>query len=230
MAPARLRIVYCSILNRDITLVSYRHDVNELAELGIVEILEEVKASIRSLPESSYEQKFTYPFEKVQVFVLIDQGITYLCITECTDSNYLPFSCLNRVREQFSEQPSLVSRSYRANEDEFDRDFCPVLVQIVDDFNSGRADKLSQVQEQIEDVKKIMLHNVERVIDRGERLDDLLSKAEELESQGQDFRRNTHQVYVQARCRNLKLWLLIGFMFAVFLTVVILFATGVIKS
>lgn len=230
MARARLRIVYSSILNRDITLVSYRDNVDELADLGLLEILEEVKASIKSSEESSFEQKFTYPFETVQVHVLIDRGITYLCITELTNSHYLPFSFLNRVREQFSEQPSLISRSYRANEDEFDRDFRPVLVQIVDDFNSGRADKLSQVEEQIEDVKRIMLHNVEKVMDRGERLDDLLSKTEELESQGQDFRRQTRQVYVQARCRNLKLWLLIGVMFAVFATIVILFATGVIKS
>lgn len=42
---------------------------------------------------------------------------------------------------------------------------------------------MSQVENQIEDVKRIMLHNVEKVMDRGERLDDLLTKTEELESQ-----------------------------------------------
>lgn len=123
-----------------------------------------------------------------------------------------------------------------------------------DDFNSGRGDKLSQVEEQIEDVKRVMLHNVEKVMDRGEKLDDLLTKTEELESQvnhvpsfnilvcftfldnyflifqGQDFRRQARAVFVQARCRNLKLWLVIGSMFSVFVTIVILFATGVIKS
>lgn len=61
MARARLRIAYSSILNRGITLVSYR---DESTDLGLVEILEEVKLSIKSLEDSSYEQKFTYPFEK----------------------------------------------------------------------------------------------------------------------------------------------------------------------
>lgn len=49
-----------------------------------------------------------------------------------------------------------------------------------DDFNSGRADKMSEVEEQIDDVREVMLMNIERLLDRGERLDDLLSKAEEL--------------------------------------------------
>lgn len=41
---------------------------------------------------------------------------------------------------------------------------------------------MSQLHAQVEDVKQIMLDNVEKVIERGERLDDLLSKTEDLES------------------------------------------------
>ncbi len=67
----------------------------------------------------------------MQVHVLIDKGIVFLCITKQTERQYLPFAFLLRVRDTFSEQPSLISRSYRAGEDEFDRDFKPVLVQIL---------------------------------------------------------------------------------------------------
>lgn len=41
---------------------------------------------------------------------------------------------------------------------------------------------MSQLHAQVEDVKQIMLENVEKVLERGERLDDLLSKTEDLES------------------------------------------------
>jgi len=41
---------------------------------------------------------------------------------------------------------------------------------------------VSQIHNQVEDVKRIMLDNVEKVIERGERLDDLLTKTENLES------------------------------------------------
>jgi hypothetical protein len=42
---------------------------------------------------------------------------------------------------------------------------------------------VSQIRNQVEDVKRIMLDNVEKVMERGERIDDLLSKTENLESQ-----------------------------------------------
>lgn len=42
---------------------------------------------------------------------------------------------------------------------------------------------MSQIRNQVEDVKQIMLANVEKVIERGDRLDDLLTKTENLESQ-----------------------------------------------
>lgn len=41
---------------------------------------------------------------------------------------------------------------------------------------------MSKLRAQVEDVKQIMLDNVDKVIGRGERLDDLLSKTEDLES------------------------------------------------
>jgi predicted nucleotidyltransferase len=42
---------------------------------------------------------------------------------------------------------------------------------------------VSQIRTQVEDVKQIMMDNVEKVIERGERLDEILSKTENLESQ-----------------------------------------------
>lgn len=41
---------------------------------------------------------------------------------------------------------------------------------------------MSLLHAQVEDVKQVMLDNVEKVLERGERLDDLLSKTEDLES------------------------------------------------
>lgn len=46
---------------------------------------------------------------------------------------------------------------------------------------------MSAVEEQIEDVKQVMLNNVEKIISRGERLEDLRNKTEELEARVMDF-------------------------------------------
>lgn len=236
----RLNILYCSISNNNVTLVSHQNEVAGCSDSD--EALEEVLAEVLETTkyyneldnfggQSSQEQKLTLKVgSDWKAHFLIDRGIIFTCITKFTDSHYLPFAFLHDVREKFSEQPSLISRSYRAGEDEFDRDFRPVLVQIMDDFNSGRADKISQVDEQIEDIKEVMLQNVEKIMERADALADLLSKTEDLKSQGVDFRVAARQVFVQSRCRNLKLWLVILFLFSLFVTIVILFVTGVIKT
>lgn len=50
------------------------------------------------------------------------------------------------------------------------------------DFNVGQGDKISALQSHVNDVKQIMLENVQKVLERGECLDDLLSKTEDLEA------------------------------------------------
>ena len=49
------------------------------------------------------------------------------------------------------------------------------------DFNV-QGDKITKLQAQVEDVKQVMLENINKVIERGESLDVLLSKTEDLEA------------------------------------------------
>lgn len=49
---------------------------------------------------------------------------------------------------------------------------------------------MSAVQQQVDEVKGIMTQNIEKVLERGEKLDDLLDKTEELESSVSNFKMN----------------------------------------
>jgi hypothetical protein len=68
---------------------------------------------------------------RFQVHVLIENGIAYTCVTYLTNKHYLPFSFLETMKKKFLESPSLHSRAVTANENEFDRDFCPVIASTV---------------------------------------------------------------------------------------------------
>lgn len=41
---------------------------------------------------------------------------------------------------------------------------------------------MSQLQQQVDEVRGVMTQNIDRILERGERLDDLLSKSENLEA------------------------------------------------
>jgi len=66
-----------------------------------------------------------------QVNVLTENGIAYTCVTYLTNKHYFPFAFLETVRKKFLEVPSLRTRAVTASEDEFDRDFYPIIAQVV---------------------------------------------------------------------------------------------------
>lgn len=66
-----------------------------------------------------------------QVHVLIENGIAYTCVTYLTNKRYFPFVFLETVRKKFLEVPSLRTRALTASENEFDRDFYPIIAQVV---------------------------------------------------------------------------------------------------
>ena len=63
----------------------------------------------------------------------------------------------------------------------------------------GKQDAIGNVQNEIENVRGIMTENIERVLERGERIDLLIDKTDRLGGTAQDFR-------VSSRGLRRKMW------------------------
>ncbi|XP_066992828.1 vesicle-associated membrane protein 7 [Anabrus simplex] len=226
MGTLRTQILFACIHYNDNTLVSHQIDTDNFTDT-IQYFLQ--YALTEQLREGPKNKKLSFPIDRLQIHMLIDNDSwTYTCITPEKGSQLLAFNFLESVKSKFYEIPSLLSRSPTAAQNEFDRDFGPILASFMHEFNSGRGDKMSLLQSQVEDVKQVMLENVEKIIDRGEKLEDLLSKTEDLEAHGSGFRQLTREVHARAKCKNLKMWLIIGSFLGIILTFALLIATGVI--
>lgn len=46
----------------------------------------------------------------------------------------------------------------------------------------SKSDNVAKLRSQVDEVKDVMTQNIERVLDRGEKLDDLVDKTEDLEA------------------------------------------------
>jgi hypothetical protein len=46
----------------------------------------------------------------------------------------------------------------------------------------SKSDNVSKLRSQVDEVKDVMTQNIERVLERGEKLDDLVDKTEDLEA------------------------------------------------
>lgn len=74
----------------------------------------------------------------------------------------------------------------------------------------GKQDAISNVQADIDNVKGIMTENIERVLERGERIDLLVDKTDRLGVGAHDFRVRSRGLKRQMWWKNVKLMVLLG--------------------
>ncbi|XP_034047469.1 vesicle-associated membrane protein 8 isoform X4 [Thalassophryne amazonica] len=95
-------------------------------------------------------------------------------------------------------------------------------------FEAGSPSKLDQVQGQVNEVKVILKDNINKVLERGDRLDDLIGKTNDLQESADSFQRTSTRVARKYWWKNIKMMIIIGVIVLIILILIILAATKVI--
>ncbi|XP_053573782.1 vesicle-associated membrane protein 8 [Bombina bombina] len=91
-------------------------------------------------------------------------------------------------------------------------------------------DRVRDLQSEVEGVKNIMSQNVERILARGENLDHLRNKTEDLEASSEHFKTTSQKVARKYWWKNAKMIAIICVVVGIILLLIILLATGVIPT
>ncbi|XP_057688747.1 vesicle-associated membrane protein 8 [Corythoichthys intestinalis] len=91
-----------------------------------------------------------------------------------------------------------------------------------------QIDKVQSLKSEVDGVKHIMTQNVDRILARGERLDDLMGKSEDLQDGAKHFKHTSHKVARSYWWKNVKLIIVIVVVVLIIVLIIILLATGVI--
>ncbi|KAK4778245.1 hypothetical protein SAY87_018432 [Trapa incisa] len=82
--------------------------------------------------------------------------------------------------------------------------------------------KLAKVKAQVSEVKGVMMENIEKVLDRGEKIELLVDKTENLRSQAQDFRQQGTKMKRKMWIQNMKIKLIVfGIVIALILIIIL---------
>jgi vesicle-associated membrane protein 7 len=167
----------------------------------------------------------------VTFHVMIDGGLIYLCASESDNGKRQAYAFLNEIKRQFLSG-SLAHRAHFAEEGELNRDFSPVLASQMERFSQeGSGDQISTLQSQVEEVKGVMTQNIERVLERGQRLEDLMDKTNDLEAHAATFKKTSSRVQHRMWWRNTR-WTIILIAVSILVVgiiiIIILFSTGVL--
>jgi len=167
----------------------------------------------------------------VTLHVMVETGLIYLCASESDVGKRQPYAFLNEIKRQFLSG-SLAHRAQFAEEGELNRDFEQVLANNMERFSAdGGGDQISTLQSQVEEVKGVMTQNIERVLERGQRLEDLMDKTTDLEANAATFKKTSGRVQRKMWWRNTR-WTIILVVVSIIVVgiiiLIILFSTGVL--
>mmetsp|Transcript_18653 Transcript_18653/g.31347 ORF Transcript_18653/g.31347 Transcript_18653/m.31347 type:complete len:220 (+) Transcript_18653:55-714(+) len=168
---------------------------------------------------SETNSRFTYTCDHHNFNFVVEDGYTFLCVAEEALGRQIPFAFLQRLKEDFLGANGKTAAGVASNRQ---LTYGPRLKELVDAASKNPEElcKVLQVKQQMEEVKNIMMDNIEKVLDRGDRIELLVDKTEELRFQADTFYRSGRDLRRKMWWNNIKMKILIAFIiFAIALVI-----------
>ncbi|KAI8563403.1 hypothetical protein RHMOL_Rhmol03G0109000 [Rhododendron molle] len=203
---------------------------------------------LQKLPSNS--SKYTYSCDGHTFNFLLDSGFVFLVVADESVGRSVPFVFLERVKDDFKQRYGASIRTddphpLADDEDEdddlfedrfsiaynLDREFGPRIKEHMQYCmnHPDEISKLSKLRTQITEVKGIMMDNIEKVLDRGEKIELLVDKTENLQFQADSFQRQGRQLRRKMWLQSLQMKLMVGGVILVLIVILWLIACGGFK-
>eukprot|EP00298_Acanthocystis_sp_HF-20_P010836 c19076_g1_i4.p1 GENE.c19076_g1_i4~~c19076_g1_i4.p1 ORF type:complete len:227 (+),score=46.38 c19076_g1_i4:27-683(+) len=190
--------------------------------------MEVVAQKILQTISSENDQRMSYSHEQFIFNILVQGGVTYLSLSQEQFGRRRPFAFLNDISQRFNVAHGSTVRT--AQRSAFQNSFGKVLKERVQYYSTrSEADLISKVQTDIEDLKQVVVKSLEKVMERGEKLEVLESKANNLSTQSKRFQKNATSIRRQECWKNCKINIIIGIIILIVLAIIIAAICGSIK-
>mmetsp|Transcript_11086 Transcript_11086/g.33079 ORF Transcript_11086/g.33079 Transcript_11086/m.33079 type:complete len:227 (+) Transcript_11086:214-894(+) len=154
--------------------------------------------------------KMSYVYDQYVFHYLCDDGILYLCM--CDDANNdrrrVPFAFLEDVKQRFRAAYGETAKTAIAFA--MNHEFSVVLQRQMELFNGpmASAGQFSDVHRKLDDVKNVMVQNIEMVLERGEKLELLVDKTDRLQASAFTFEKSSRKLKEAMFWKKVKLYML----------------------
>ncbi|KAJ5663019.1 hypothetical protein N7507_003750 [Penicillium longicatenatum] len=200
------------------------------------------------LPKITHDkpQKLTFTHERLFVHYIADSPkggsaddingrteqnscapLSYIVVASAEQGRRIPFAFLLEMKRNFLSKYPPVSTDFSLFPAYGCASFNTDLRALLQTYNTTPpADSLASARREIDSVRDIMTENIERVLERGERIDLLVDKTDRLGGSAHDFRLRSRGLRRRMWWKNIKLMVLLGFVVVFLLYLFIGFGCG----
>lgn len=112
-------------------------------------------------------------------------GLAGVCVTDVEYPTRVAFSIINKILEEFSNKYN--KNDWEKLDGKSRLDFPELKTYLADFQNPHKADPFMKVQQELDETKIILHKTMDSLLQRGEKLDDLVTKSDMLSSQSKMF-------------------------------------------
>jgi len=165
---------------------------------------DEVARRILEKVPSQTNSKMSYVYERHIFHYLVDDQITYLCMADEEFGRRVPFTFLEDLKNRFKS--TYGQRGKNALAFAMNEDFSRVMRNLMDYYSHNpNADRINKLKGEVDEVKNVMVHNIEKVLERGERIELLVDKTESMSQNAFHFKKSSTQLKRAMWFKNVKL-------------------------
>ncbi|CAL5413735.1 unnamed protein product [Camellia sinensis] len=193
-------LIYSFVARGTVILVEYTEFTGNFTSIA--------SQCLQKLPASN--NKFTYNCDGHTFNYLVENGFTYCVVAVESAGRQTPIAFLERVKEDFNKRyggGKAATAVAKGLNKEFGSKLKEHMQYCVD--HPEEINKLAKVKAQVSEVKGVMMENIEKVLDRGEKIELLVDKTENLRSQAQDFRQQGTKIRRKMWFQNMKIKLIV---------------------
>lgn len=205
-----------SVISRGTTILAkYADCVGNFAE-----VTEQI---ITKIPMENH--KLTYSHGSYLIHYICEDQLVYMCISDDEFERARSFLFLTAIKQRFVNTYGLqvaTAIAYAMN-----YEFSRTLASEMKHYSESKdVDAIAKVHGQIDELKDIMVKNIENVTARGERLELLVNKTENLRNSSVSFRKTSRNLARAMFWKNIKLYVIVGFVLLFVIYVIISMACG----
>jgi len=169
------------------------------------------------------DNKMSYVYDRHIFHYVVDDGISYLCLADEEFGRRIPFAFLEDVKNRF--KATYGDRGKTALAYGMNADFSRVLQNQMDYYsNNPNADRINRVRGEIDEVKSVMVTNIEKVLERGERIELLVDRTENLNQTAFKFKKSSTQLKRAMWWKNVKIMIILAFVVLVIIYFIVALA------
>jgi vesicle-associated membrane protein 7 len=216
--PRRMPLIYTLVARGPVVLAEYAlPTVSGNFQTVTRRILEKIPMTNGS--------KMSYTYDRHLFHYIVEDGLVYMTMSDETFGRRIPFAFLEDIRTRF--RGTYGDRIRTALPGAMNDDFGRVIqVQMEYFSNNPNADKITKVKEQIDEVTNIMVQNIEKVLERGERIELLVDKTEALNANALNFKRQSTNLRRALFWKNVRLWIILALVLLVLAYIVAAIVCG----